>query len=141
MAKDQLFYIGQKALIKKDDEILVLNDPEFGLDLPGGKIQEGEVNFEKSLKREVKEETGIEIEVGDLFFKAFFEFPKKSKHRHRGKKIFVVFYNALYVSGSIMLSEEHDGYKWINKNTYKKLKYSELTSINIKALRKYFENL
>lgn len=138
MVQDQLFYVGQKAVIHKDGEVLILNDPEFGLDLPGGKIQEGELDFEEALRREVKEETGLEIEIGEPFFRGYFEFPHDSKHRNAGKKIFVVFYKARYVSGELVLSEEHDGYKWVDKNTYKTLTSSKRTQLNIEALKSYF---
>ena len=46
MKEDQVFYVGQKAFIDKDSQILVLNDSLNGeLDFPGGKIQEGEFDF------------------------------------------------------------------------------------------------
>ncbi len=68
MVEDQLLYVGQKAFIEKGGEVLILMDHDLGLDFPGGKIQEGEIDFTKSLKREVREETKLEIEKGDAFF-------------------------------------------------------------------------
>ncbi len=91
MPQDQLFYVAQKALIEKDGEILVLNDPQMGIDLPGGKIQIGETDIIKSLYREIEEETGLEVEIGEAFTTDYFEFPKEIKHRHAGRIIFVVF--------------------------------------------------
>ncbi len=67
MKEDAQFYVVQKTFIRKGNEVLVLGDPEEGLDYPGGKIQEGEIDPAQSLKREVREETGLEIEVGDPF--------------------------------------------------------------------------
>ena len=84
MKEDALFYIGQKAFIEKDDEVLVLNDPNYGLDFPGGKIQAGEINFKESLRREVREETSLEIEVGEPFVVWHVEYP--NQHRNAGKK-------------------------------------------------------
>ena len=46
--KDALFCVGQKAFIEKDGKVLVLNDPEEGLDFPGGKIQVGEAKDGKA---------------------------------------------------------------------------------------------
>ena len=63
MEQEQLFYVVQKAFIKKGEEILVLNDPSEGLDYPGGKIQRGEKDFIDALKREVLEETKLEIKI------------------------------------------------------------------------------
>lgn len=64
MNEDELFFVGQKAFIRKGDEVLVIHDPIEGLDFPGGKIQVGEENTFESLKREVREETGLEIQIG-----------------------------------------------------------------------------
>src|SRR5688572_28965882 len=139
MADDQLFYVGQKALIDKNGEVLVLNDPLFGLDLPGGKIQVGELDFEEALTREVMEETGLTISIEKPFTTGYFEFPRDTKHRNVGKKIFVVFYKAKYISGDVTLSTEHNKYQWVNKDTYKSLKATERTKLNITALEKYFE--
>ena len=141
MPQDQLFYVGQKALIEKDGEVLILNDPLFGLDLPGGKVQVGELDFEKALKREVKEETDFEIEIGRPFFRGYFEFPKNTKHRNAGKKIFVIFYIAKYISGDLQLSEEHNKYFWVNKKTYKKLSATKRTQLNINAIQVYFDEV
>ena len=63
---DTRVYFGQKALIKKDGKILVLRDPlsvvvgQSGLDLPGGKYRWGKP-LDSELKREVREETGIDV--------------------------------------------------------------------------------
>ncbi len=50
MGDEAIFYVGQKALIKKDGKVLVVIDLLFGIDFPGGKIQEGEVQETKDLK-------------------------------------------------------------------------------------------
>ena len=140
MVEDQLFYVGQKAVIERDGDVLVLNDPEFGLDLPGGKIQIGEIDFGEALRREVTEETGLVIEIDQPFFRGYFEFPADSSHRNSGKKIFVVFYKAKYISGIIKLSDEHDSFKWVDKSSYKELSSNKLTQLNIDALDEYFSS-
>ena len=76
MNEDQIFFVGQKAFIKnKNNEILVLYDAIIGLDLPGGKIQTGEVDLISSLKREVKEETDLIIDVKKPFYTWVFNYP------------------------------------------------------------------
>ncbi len=115
---DKLFYVGQKAFIDKDGEVLVLFDQFVGLDFPGGKIQEGETNIEEALKREVREETSLEIEVGGPFQTWLWQI---RRGENAGKYIFLVGYRCKYVSGDVKLSDEHSEFKWVNKDTYKEV--------------------
>lgn len=139
MVEDQLFYVALKAVIEKDGQVLVLFDPDLDLDLPGGKIQVGETDFIKTLKREVLEETGLKITVQQPFTTGYIEFPAGINHRHAGKKFFSVFFKATYLEGVLKLSEEHDQYKWVNKKNYKEHARKQVKSNNIfNALREYF---
>ncbi len=136
MAQDELFCVGQKAVIDKDGEVLILTDPLLGLDMPGGKIKEGETNFIEDLKREVREETGLEIEVGEPFSTGYFEF-SNPEHRNFGKKVYLVFFKCKYISGEVKLSHEHSVYRWVDKNSYKELADNERDDY-FKTLEKYF---
>ncbi len=54
------------GLIENDEgKILMLLSPDRGWEIPGGQVEGGE-SLTDALKREVKEETGIDIEVGNL---------------------------------------------------------------------------
>lgn len=54
------------GLIENDEgKILMLLSPDRGWEIPGGQVEEGE-SLTDALKREIKEETGIDIEVGNL---------------------------------------------------------------------------
>jgi 8-oxo-dGTP pyrophosphatase MutT (NUDIX family) len=117
MKEDATFFVGQKAFIKKGNEVLVLRDPIEGIDYPGGKIQEGETDLIESLKREVREETGLEIFVGEPFATWMNAFPKG--HRLAGKTVFLIGYKCEYVSGDINLSHEHDKFYWVTKKNFK----------------------
>lgn len=133
MADDQLMYVGQKAFIEKDDQVLILMDPDLGLDFPGGKIQEGETDFTEALKREVREETSLEIEKGDAFFTWYNVFGPH--HRNAGKKVYLVGFKCRYVSGEVRLSDEHSEYRWVSRENYREL---DDKSDYFKALEKYF---
>ncbi len=141
MKKDALFCVGQKAFIEKNGTILVLNDPLDGLDFPGGKIQEGEAkdgNAESlifALKREVKEETGLEIEVLEPFAVWYRKFSNTS-HRNYGKEVYLVAFQCKYVSGEIRLSDEHNEFKWVDKDSYKEV---DDGSEYFDVLRKFFQ--
>jgi ADP-ribose pyrophosphatase YjhB (NUDIX family) len=126
---DQLFYVGQKAFIEKDGKVLVLKH-EKGLDFPGGKVTEGQLDFTEELKREVREETGLEIEVGDPFVVWHTKFPKN------GHFIYLVGFKCRYVSGELKLSDEHTGHEWIGKNDYQAFE----DEFYFPALKKYFLN-
>ena len=142
MKRDALFCVGQKAFIEKDGKVLILGDPTEGLDFPGGKIQEGEAkdadasSLIVSLKREVMEETGLEIEVSDPFAVWYHEFPKN--HRNYPKVVYLVAFKCKYVSGNVKLSNEHDSYKWVDKNNYKDV---DDGSDYFDILKKYFQKI
>ena len=116
MKPDQNFWVGQKAFIAKGDEVLVLTDPVEGLDFPGGKIQEGEIDLSESLKREVREEVGLEIEIGEPFAVWQNQFPPN--HKYAGQKVYSVAFKCKYVSGDIKLSDEHNKFRWVNMSNY-----------------------
>lgn len=140
MNEDALFCVGQKAFIEKGGKVLVLNDPGEELDFPGGKIQVGEAkdaeasSLFRSLQREVREETGLEIEVGDPFVVWYHEFPKN--HRNYPKVVYLVGFRCKYVSGEIKLSDEHNKFRWVDKNDYVEV---DDGSDYFDTLKKYFE--
>ena len=54
------------GLIENDEgKILMMLSPDRGWEIPGGQVEEGE-SLTDALKREIKEETGIDIEIGNL---------------------------------------------------------------------------
>lgn len=131
---DEQFYVCQKAFIKKGDETLVLNDPVMGLDFPGGKIQVPEIDLEESMKREVREETGLEIKVGKPF--ATWMSPYPETHPKFGKKVFFVGYKCEFVSGEVILNHEHRKYSWVTIDNYPEV---DDKSHFFDILKKYFE--
>lgn len=60
------YYVAVKALIRrKDGHILLVRDPDRGWEFPGGSVERDE-DLIAALQREVREEAGVEVEVGEL---------------------------------------------------------------------------
>ena len=138
MKEDAQFYVGQKAFIHKDGKILILKDAKrsrMPFDYPGGKIQEGEKDLAESLKREVYEETGLEIDVGAAFATCHTTLPPG--HRLGGKHLFLVGYKCEYIFGDIKLSDEHTSFQWIDRDEHKAL--DDGTPF-YRMMEKYFED-
>ncbi|MGB3922146.1 MAG: NUDIX domain-containing protein [Minisyncoccia bacterium] len=120
MNNDEVFFVGQKALIERDGKVLVLTRSGGGLlDLPGGKVQAGETDHIEALKREVREETGLEIEAGGPVASWISSFAKE--HRNADKKIFMIVYLARYKSGEVVLSSEHNSFRWVGEKDLRDL--------------------
>ena len=136
MQPDKKLYVDQKAFVEKDGKILVLHDPLLGLDFPGGKIQEGETDFAEALRREIREEVGIEVTVGKPLTTWHYTFPQNG-HRNAGKEVYLVGFRCTYTSGEVVLSGEHTEFRWVDAGSYEQLKewggYYEV-------LRQYFLN-
>lgn len=97
-----------KAVVKDEDgSVLLLRDAHYGSwDLPGGHLTEGE-SYEDGLRREVREETGLEI-ISET---------RRENHANG------IIYDAT-VSGRkphVTLSDEHNDYKWVQEGKAKEM--------------------
>lgn len=138
MDDDALMYVGQKAFIEKEGRVLIVHDPDLGIDIPGGRIQMDEAHagdpasLAQALRREVREETGLEITVGKPFTVWYYNYPEG--HRNYPKTVYMVGFRCAYVSGEVRLSSEHDRFQWVEKATYTDLKHDG----HFAALQAYF---
>ncbi len=117
----KLLGVAGKALIVKEGEILLLQrslggsfDPGLW-ELPGGKIAYGEDLIE-ALLREVQEEAGLEIMVRRPYITWHFT---KDPFWVTG-----VTFLCEYISGEVLLSEEHDAFTWIKPSQCESLPLS-----------------
>ncbi len=116
-------FVATKAFVRFGDKILIVKESSqyqdganLGkFDVPGGRIRAGQ-RFDESLKREVKEETGLDIEIGEPFF------VDEWRPVVRGEQwqIVGVYFECLAKSEEVVLSQDHEEFRWINPEEYTK---------------------
>lgn len=99
---DPTHLVSVAALVTNDKgEILLVNSPWRGWEYPGGLIEPGET-FQEALKREVREEAGVEIEITGFV----------GICKNVGKDIVNIDFTAKYISGNLTTSEESTEVTW-----------------------------
>lgn len=114
-------FVAAKAIIEYNGKILILRESgsyEDGTsdgryDVCGGRLQPGE-KLADALKREVREETGLEIEMGDVI--AVNEWMPVV--RGEQWQIIGIFFACRASSDQVRLSSDHDAYLWIDPTKY-----------------------
>ena len=82
-------------------------------DFPGGGIEIGE-DIVAGVSREIAEEAGLTMEVADLTL----VFGKTETYQEDdGESVTRLLFLGQAASSKIMLSDEHDGYKWVDVET------------------------
>lgn len=143
------YQISQKLILKnKAGEVLLLkaldNHGTYAgfYDLPGGRINVDEFTIPLTdvLEREVREEIGNiqyklnskPVAVARHLIPAHISALKRDVHN------LYLLYKAEYVSGDIVLSHEHTGYKWVDLTKEDPAKY--LKSGNLEGIRMYLNS-
>ena len=108
------------AIIIKDDKYFIAQrnrNKHMGLswEFPGGKVEEGE-SFEIALKREIKEELNIEINIKNKLGEENYQDDKINVKLH--------YYICSHINGEINLSE-HENSAWVTKNEFKNYNFAE----------------
>lgn len=97
------------AIIHSDNKIFATQRGygEFkdGWEFPGGKVEAGE-SLENALKREIREELAVEIDVQRLFSTIEYDYPNFHLKMH-------CFLASL--AGGILTLREHEAAKWLTK--------------------------
>lgn len=111
-----------RGIIKNDnDEILIVKrhpksrtDPEMW-ELPGGKVESGEF-FVDALVREIKEETNLNVKVGD--------FCEAVQNDYMHKRTVQIMMYLEDIQGEVKISDEHIDWMWASLEKIKSLEIS-----------------
>jgi 8-oxo-dGTP diphosphatase len=117
-------FIATKAFISHNGQILLLRESQkyedgtnaAKFDVAGGRLTPGE-NFKESLLREIKEETGLNVQID----KPFFVNEWRPVVKGEPWQIVGIFFKCFSVSSKVSLSSDHDEYKWIKPEDYLKV--------------------
>ena len=93
-------------------------------EFPGGKVEKGET-FEIALKREIKEELNIEINIKNKLGEENYQDDKINVKLH--------YFICSHFNGEIILSEHEDS-AWVTKNEFKNYNFVEGDSDIIKLI-------
>lgn len=125
-------FIATKAVVIHDGKVLILRESgsysegtNTGLyDLPGGRLKPGE-RFDDALKREIMEETGLDVKIGGPII------VNEWRPVVRGEQWQIVgtFFECEAPTSEVVMSVDHDGYKWIDPEKYHK--YSIIDNLKI----------
>ncbi|KKU91188.1 MAG: ADP-ribose pyrophosphatase [Candidatus Jorgensenbacteria bacterium GW2011_GWA1_48_11] len=132
-------FIASKAFVVRDGKILIVRESaeyKGGTNigkyiLPGGKIKPGESHIE-ALKREMREECGLEVKVGAPFFVTQWQ-PEINGEKIQ---IIAVFFECLTESDRVTLDSNHGDFQWINPGDYDRY---DLNAGGKDAFRAYLE--
>ena len=104
--------VGVGAVVLRDDSILLVkrgSEPGKGLwAVPGGKVRFGET-LQEAVRREVLEETGLEVEVGRVVWVG----SHISSHEH----IVLIDFAAKVIGGELAAGDDAVRAEWVTRQT------------------------
>ena len=115
---------GVKGIVRKNGNILVLVKPNGTLDLPGGRVENGET-VKSALQREINEETGLKVEIHDPV-------EQWSFYKTQDQLIKGITYECAYLEGKVKICGEHKSYFWAAIDIINRLIFSRNFLRNLK---------
>lgn len=105
---------GVGVVVRRDDEVLLIqrgNPPRRGdWSIPGGVVELGET-LREAARREIREECGIEIAVGDLL--DAFEILQRDDAGRLQYHYIILDFAAMYVSGDVRAASDVLDARWV----------------------------
>ena len=116
-------FVATKAFVKHGDRVLILRESSKysdganagRWDVPGGRLEPGQ-RFLESLRREVREETGLAAEPGLPFHVGEW----RPTVRGEEWQIVGIYFECRADSEAVVLSEDHDSFEWIRPEDFRK---------------------
>lgn len=121
--KEPKLFVATKAFIVHNGKILILkeslkyrNGTNIGkFDVVGGRVKPGQ-RFDESLLREIKEETSLNVKIGNPFFTSEWRPVVKGERW----QIVGIFFECFSDSDKVVLSKDHEDFAWIKPEDFKK---------------------
>lgn len=122
------------GFLRRGDKILLGKRPEghnlAGLwEFPGGKIELGELP-EQALRRELREEVGVEAEIGPLVL--------VFTHHHGNTGILLLFYEVQFWKGELKTAH-HTELKWVEPKELKELPIPDANRASLDRILKILD--
>lgn len=105
-------YSGEILIVKRHPKSRT--DPEMW-ELPGGKVEKGEF-FADALVREIKEETNLDVNIGD--------FAEAIQNDYSHKRTVQIMMYLVDVEGEVKISDEHTDFMWASLDEIRTLEIS-----------------
>ena len=116
----------EEEIVRKNDRILLLVRQNGKLDLPGGRVERGET-IQSALQREIKEETGLKVEIHDPVEEwSFYKTPDRL--------IKGITLERDYLDGKVTLCCEHKRYFWATVDKVRRLSFNRNFLGNLKTV-------
>lgn len=124
------------AVIVNNGKILIARRKHaymgYHWEFPGGKLEENET-LEECLRREIKEELGIDIAVGNLI--------SSRKHVINCQTAIMLYaYEAKHISGELVLND-HEAIAWVTPEELHKYAFPDPDWQVVKEILKYFSKI
>ena len=120
--------VGVGAITVKDEKVLLVKrgvEPSKGLwAIPGGTLKLGET-LQKCAAREILEETGIKIKVGECIY--VFDFIKRDSKKKIKFHFVIVDFAADYISGEPQGADDALEARWLSRSELRDLPVAENT--------------
>lgn len=110
-------------VINDNGDILLINSPRRGWEYPGGMVEPGET-FEEALMREIREESGVDVEITGFV----------GLCKNVEKDVVNIDFTCRYIKGELTISNESSEVKWVKRE-------DALDMITFPLTRKRLENM